>query len=58
MMLDDATDIVDFFKKQDEVKRVKKQIKRRILDASFDDADLRKVVMDRFMELAQVKFKQ
>ncbi len=58
MMLDEATDIVDFFKKQDEIKKVKKRIKRRILDTSFDDADLRKAAMDRFMELAQVKFKQ
>ena len=40
-MLDEATAIVDFFKKQDEVKRVKKRIKRRILASSFDDADLR-----------------
>ena len=48
---------MDFFKKQDEVKRVKKNIKRRIVDCSFDDAGLRTAVMDRFMELASVKFK-
>ncbi|MDA9982619.1 hypothetical protein N9H39_07775 [Gammaproteobacteria bacterium] len=57
-MLDEATDIVDFFKKQDEVKRMKKSIKRRILETSFDDTDIRKAVMDRVMELAKVKFKQ
>jgi len=56
-MLDDATGIVDFFRKQDEVKRVKKEIKRRILITTFDDANLRKAVMDRFMELAAVRFK-
>ena len=56
-MLDEATAIVDFFHKQDEVKRMKKQIKRRILETSFDDSELRKVVMDRFMELAVVRFK-
>ena len=56
-MLDEATGIVDFFKKQDEVKRVKKNIKRRIVDSSFDDSGLRTAVMDRFMELASVKFK-
>ena len=56
-MLDEATGIVDFFKKQDEIKRVKQKIKRRILDTSFDNPDLRKIVMDRFMELAKVKFK-
>ena len=55
-MLDEATGIVDFFKKQDEVKRMKKNIKRRIVDSSFDDPEIRTVVMDRFMELARVKF--
>ena len=55
-MLDEATGIVDFFKKQDEVKRVKKNIKRRIVDSSFDEAKLRSAVMDRFMELASMKF--
>jgi type I restriction enzyme, R subunit len=56
-MLDEATDIVNFFDKHDEIKSVKRNIKRRILESSFDDAELRKVVMDRFMELAKVKFK-
>jgi type I restriction enzyme R subunit len=56
-MLDEATVIVDFFNKQDEIKRVQKKIKRTIIDTSFDDAELRKAVMDRFMELAKVKFK-
>jgi len=56
-MMDEATNIVDFFKKPDEVKRVKKEIKRTIVDSSFDDEELRRVVMDRFMDLAKVKFK-
>jgi len=56
-MLNDATAIVNFFDKHDEIKSVKRNIKRRILETSFDDAELRKVVMDRFMELAKVKFK-
>ncbi len=56
-MLNKATSIVDFFKKQDEIKRVQKNIKRTIVESSFDDEALRKVVMDRFMELARVKFK-
>jgi type I restriction enzyme R subunit len=55
-MLDEATHIVDFFKKGDEVKRMKKNIKRRIVEASFDDPALRTAVMDRFMELARVKY--
>lgn len=56
-LFDEATAIVDFFSKQDEIRRVKQRIKRRILDTSFDDPELRKVVMDRFMELARVKYK-
>jgi len=56
-MLDEATAIINFFDKHDEIKSVKRNIKRRILDTSFDDAELRKVVMERFMELAKVKFK-
>ncbi|MCP3670263.1 MAG: hypothetical protein GY814_07495 [Gammaproteobacteria bacterium] len=60
-MLDEATTIVDFFKKVDEIKNDRKQIKRTLLNASNDtlhDSGLRNAVMDRFMELAQVKFKQ
>ena len=55
-MLNEATEIVDFFKKQDEIKAVKRKIKRKLVETSFDDEDLRKAVMDRFMELAKVKF--
>ncbi len=55
-MPDEATTIVDFFAKQDEVKAVKKKIKRELVETSFDDPDLRKAVMDRFMELANVIF--
>ena len=55
-MLNEATEIVDFFKKQDEVKVVRLKIKRTLGETSFDDEDLRKAVMDRFMELAKVKF--
>ena len=32
-MLDEATAIVDFFKKQDEIKKVRWAIKRTLLDA-------------------------
>ena len=54
-MLDEASKIVDFFKKLDEQKSVKKQIKRMIIE--HYDLSLVKPVTDRFMELAQVKFK-
>jgi type I restriction enzyme R subunit len=53
---DEATDIVDFFNKQDEVKRMKKEIKRTVLDQSFGEPSLVKVVQERFMELGKTKF--
>lgn len=56
-MMDEATNIVDFFKKPDEVKRVKKNIKRAIVASNFNDEALYEVLQDRFMELAKVKFK-
>lgn len=56
-MMDEATTIVDFFKKPDEMKGMQKRIKRTIVESSFDDEELRKVLMERFMDLAKVKFK-
>ena len=54
-MLDEATQIVDFFDKWDEQRRVKLEI-RRVVIQNFDKS-LVKPVSDRFMELAEVKFK-
>jgi len=56
-MMEDATSIVEFFKKQDEVKRVRKNIKRTILNEDFGNKKLVKAITDRFMDLAKVKFK-
>ncbi len=55
-MFDEATQIVDFFSKPDEVKRMKKEIKRAILDCSFGHKAIVTVVQDRFLELARTKF--
>ncbi len=55
-MLDEATKIIDFFNKQDEVKRMKKEIKRAVLDQPFGDKPLVLVLQERFMELAKTKF--
>jgi type I restriction enzyme R subunit len=55
-MMDEATEIVDFFDKWDEQRRVERDIKRAIIK-EFDDLDLVKPVTDRFMELAKVKFR-
>jgi type I restriction enzyme R subunit len=56
VMLDEATEIVDFFNKQDEIKRMKKEIKRAVLDQPFGDKALVTVLQDRFMDLAKTKF--
>lgn len=53
--LDEATQIVDFFDKWDEQKRVKRDIKRVVIE-NFDES-LVKPVTEQFMELAKVKFK-
>lgn len=53
---DEATKIVDFFNKPDEVKRMKKQIKRTVLEQSFGEASIVKILQERFMELAKTKF--
>ena len=54
-MLDEASQIVDFFNKWDEQKRVKREIKRVVI-ANFDETLVRPIT-ERFMELAEVKFK-
>lgn len=56
-MMEEATSIVGFFSKWDEQKRVKKKIKRTILAQSFGNKALVGAITERFMELAEVKFK-
>lgn len=53
---DEATQIVDFFNKPDEIKRMKKAIKRTVLDCSFGSRGIVSVVQDRFLDLAKRKF--
>ena len=58
-MIDGASQIVDFFDKHDEVKRVQLGIKRELMECSFgDDGKLRSAVITGFMDLAKVKFRQ
>ena len=54
-MLDEATQIVDFFSKWDEQKRVKRDIKRMVIE-NFDES-LVAPITERFMDLAETKFK-
>jgi len=56
-MMEEATSIVGFFNKWDEQKRVKKKIKRTILGEEFGNKELVGAITERFMELAEVKFK-
>jgi type I restriction enzyme R subunit len=53
----EATQIVGFFDKWDEVARIKRQIKRAILDQPFGDKDLLDAVTERFMDLGKRHFR-
>ncbi|MCP9890318.1 type I restriction endonuclease subunit R [Cyanobium sp. Aljojuca 7D2] len=53
----EATQIVGFFQKDDEIKSVAKKIKRSLLDQGFDDSDLRKEVTEAFMALGKRHFR-
>jgi type I restriction enzyme R subunit len=54
-MLDEATQIVDFFNKWDEKRRVKRDIKRKVIE-NFDES-LVAPITERFMDLAETKYK-
>ncbi len=54
---EESSKIVGFFLKQDEIKTMQRNIKRAMIEEEFDDPDLRKIVIERFLELAKVKFK-
>ena len=54
---EDASQIIGFFQKQDEIKTMERNIKRSLIDEEFNDPELRKVVIARFMDLVKVKFK-
>jgi len=53
----EATQIVGFFDKWDEVARIKRQIKRSILDHPFGDKALVDAVTERFMDLGKRHFR-
>ena len=58
-MIYESSKIVDFFDKQDEVKKVQRDIKRELMETSFgDDEKLRSAVINGFMDLAKVKFQK
>jgi type I restriction enzyme R subunit len=53
----EATKIVGFFQRDAEMRTIKREIKRSILDRSFGTKELVAEVTDRFMDLAKVRFK-
>jgi len=56
-LLDERTDIVGFFHKYDEVKRLRRDIGRMLLDAGVElSGRKKKALVDSFMELARTKF--
>ena len=54
---EEATQIVGFFEKWDEVARIKRKIKRAILDQPFGDKALVDAVTQRFMDLGKRHFR-
>ena len=53
----ESSKIVGFLSKQDEIKTMRKNIRRAMIEEEFDDQELRQIVIERFMELVKVKFK-
>lgn len=53
----EATQIIGFFDKWDEIARIKRQIKRSILDQPFGDKALVDAVTERFMDLGKRHFR-
>lgn len=53
----EATEMVDFFQKDDQIARVRKTIKRTVLSRDFDNGvGLAKALQERFIELGRHKF--
>ncbi len=57
-MLQQATQIVDFFYKQDEIKSMRKQIRRRLMDSTLDRSaeQVTRRVTDQCIALARIQF--
>lgn len=55
-MFIETTQIVDIFKKPDQIKTMRKQIKRTVMDQSFGTPELVKTLQERFLDLAKTKY--
>ena len=57
VMLDEVTAIVDFFDKQSKVSKVRRDIRRVMLDDPSGTTEPVQHITDQFMRLTEVKFK-
>ena len=57
-MFEETTQIVDVFNKPDQIKSMKKSIKRAVVDQPFYSAKLNTALQERFIELAKHKYRQ
>ena len=55
--LDDLKFLIDFFRKEDEINALRRDLKHILTDHDIDDKTLRNKIIDRFVEQAEVKFK-
>ena len=57
-MFEETTQIVDVFNKPDQIKSMKKSIKRAVVDQPFYSAKLNTALQERFIDLAKHKYRQ
>ena len=57
-MFEETTQIVDVFNKPDQIKSMKKSIKRAVVDQPFYSTALNKALQERFIDLAKHKYRQ
>ena len=55
-MIEKSSSIVDFFNRESEIKRVKRDVRRTLIQSSFRDRGLIGTLTDEFIELARGKF--
>ena len=53
----ESYNIVGFCLKQEDIKTMQRNIKRAMIKKEFDAPNIRKILNERFMELARVKLK-
>ena len=54
--LNEASQIVDFFNKPDEIRRLKREIKNTLMEMPHANEELVREVTDSFMDLAEHRF--